>query len=194
MKKIGLTGNIGSGKSLVCSLLERFSVPVYYADDEAKKILDSKEVQAVLKNHFGAKIFSGNWVNRQVLASIVFQSRKELEFLNNTIHPRLKEDIKRWFDKQEKCTYAVVEAAILFENSFENLFDKIVFVSAPKSIRLDRVLKRDKVKREDVLNRMKNQWAEEDKIKLSDYVIYNDDEQMLLPQLIELNKKLESLK
>ena len=194
MKRIGLTGNIGSGKSLVCSFFERTAVPVYYADDEAKKILDSKEVHAELRQHFGAKIFSDNRVNRQVLASIVFQSKEELEFLNNTIHPRLKEDIKRWFEKQENCAYAIVEAAILFENSFENLFDKIVLVSAPESIRLDRVLKRDKVKKEDVLNRMKNQWKEEKKVQLSDYIIYNDGEQMLLPQFVELSNLLESLK
>ncbi len=194
MIKIGLTGNIGSGKSLVCSLFERLSIPVYYADDEAKKILDSKEVHADLRGHFGAKIFSDNKVNRQVLAGIVFQSKKELEFLNNTIHPRLKEDIKRWFAKQENCTYAIVEAAILFENSFESLFDKIVLVSAPESIRLERVLKRDKAKKEDVINRMKSQWAEEKKIELSDYIIYNDGQQMLLPQFVELSNLLESLK
>ena len=193
MKRIGLTGNIGSGKSLVCSIFEKLGVPVYYADDRAKIFLDSPEVQAALQERYGVDIVKGSKVDRKKLASIVFKRKEELQYLNSRIHPLLKNDMDLWFEEQGDIPYAIQEAAILFENGFENLFDKIVMISSPERLRIERVMKRDGVGEEAVLERIRNQWSEERKIALSDYVIINDEIQMLLPQTLKLHQSLYSI-
>ncbi len=188
VKKIGLTGNIGSGKSLVCRIFEKLGVAVYFADDRAKLILDSPRIQKVLQSKYGNNIVKGNKVDRHRLASIVFTDKKELDFLNSLIHPLLKEDMKQWFENLEDVPYAIVEAAILFENGFEYLFDEVIMISAPESLRIQRVMKRDGQKKEAVLQRIQNQWSEEEKCALSDYTIINDEVQLLLPQILQFHK------
>ncbi len=190
MKRIGLTGNIGSGKTLVCRIFEELGVPVYYADERAKRILDSPEVQRRLVQRYGTDIVEDGRVHRKKLAAIVFQSKKELDFLNRNIHPALQKDMEQWFAQCGDIPYAIQEAAILFENSFEHLFDKIIVVSAPPELRLERVIKRDDTSREAVLQRVQNQWDESRKTAKADFVIINDGKTLLLPQIIAIHRHL----
>ncbi len=194
MIKVGLTGNIGSGKSLVCKVFEELGVPVYYADERAKIILDSPEVQQRLVKRYGADIMEAGHIRRKKLASIVFQSKEELAFLNQNIHPALQKDMEIWFAQCGDIPYAIQEAAILFENSFEHLFDKIIVVSAPLELRLKRVMKRDHTSREAVLQRVQNQWEESRKTALADEVIVNDGKRLLLPQILSIHRRLTGKK
>lgn len=194
MIRVGLTGNIGSGKSLVCKVFEELGVPVYYADERAKIILDSPEVQQRLVKRYGADIMEAGHIRRKKLASIVFQSKEELAFLNQNIHPALQKDMEIWFAQCGDIPYAIQEAAILFENSFEHLFDKIIVVSAPLELRLKRVMKRDHTSREAVLQRVQNQWEESRKTALADEVIVNDGKRLLLPQILSIHRRLTGKK
>ncbi len=194
MIRVGLTGNIGSGKSLVCKVFEELGVPVYYADERAKIILDSPEVQQRLVKRYGADIMEAGHIRRKKLASIVFQSKEELAFLNQNIHPALQKDMEIWFAQCGDIPYAIQEAAILFENSFEHLFDKIIVVSAPLELRLERVMKRDHTSREAVLQRVQNQWEESRKTALADEVIVNDGKRLLLPQILSIHRRLTGKK
>ncbi|MBN2237842.1 MAG: dephospho-CoA kinase [Bacteroidales bacterium] len=190
MLKIGLTGNIGSGKSLVCQLFEKLGTPVFYADIEAKKILDSDALRGVLISTFGEEIedITTNRIDRKKLAAIVFNNKSELNKLNALIHPELRNEFKRWSSTHNQFSYVIQEAAILFENGFTDLFDKIIVVSAPQATRLERVMQRDKSNQEDVLARMNNQWSDERKEKAADYIINNSGSELLLPQIVHLHK------
>lgn len=190
MLKIGLTGNIGSGKSLVCSVFEKLGVPVYYADLEAKKILDSSELRAELIRNFGSEIEDKklNSIDRAKLAKLVFNDREQLKKLNSLIHPQLRIAFKNWCIQHTNKAYIIQEAAILFENGFSDLFDKTIVVSAPKEIRLQRVLHRDHASEADVLARMKNQWTDDQKEAAADFIIINDGKELVLPQILKLHQ------
>jgi len=190
MLKIGLTGNIGSGKSLVSNVFEKLGVPVFNADTEAKKILDSITLRPQLLSTFGKDIEdkTNNSINRKKLAAIVFTSPEMLNKLNGLIHPQLRKEFQNWWPQQTNSRYVIQEAAILFENDFTNLFDKTLVVAAPKHIRLQRVMQRDNASEEEVLARMNNQWSDIQKEAAADYIIHNDGTQMLLPQILKLHR------
>lgn len=191
MIRVGLTGGIGSGKSLVASLFEHLSVPVYHADAEAKKMLDDPEVIREITRLFGETLLdTSGYINRQLLAAIVFTDPTKLELLNGLIHPRVKSDFLSWCDQYHERTYVIQEAAILFETGFDRLFDKTISVYAPRDIAVQRVIKRDHVSAGEVMNRMENQWLPEKIAGLADYVIHNDGTRMLLPQVLEIDRKL----
>ena len=194
MLKIGLTGNIGSGKSLICQVFEKLNVPVFYADIEAKKVLDSPVFRPKLIATFGTNIEDKehNNINRKELASIVFKNKNELKKLNDIIHPLLREKFNKWCNNFENSAYVIQEAAILLENGLADYFDKVVVVSAPKNIRLQRVIDRDSTSAEDVLSRMGNQWSDEKKEAAADFIIVNDGEQLVLPQILKLHKLFSS--
>lgn len=189
MLKIGLTGNIGSGKTLVCQVFEKLGVQVFNADIEAKKILDSTTVRSKLIITFGNDIvdIDQNYINRKKLAAIVFNDGTALENLNAIIHPQLRIEFKNWCLLHENEAYVIQEAAILFENGFTDLFDKTIVVSAPKKIRLKRVMERDNAKENEVLTRMENQWSDSKKETAADFIIHNDGAQLILPQIIKLH-------
>lgn len=191
MFRVGLTGGIGSGKSLICSILEKLRVPVYYADAEAKRLMNSHpDLKAQIKKLFGEQAYKNGSLDREYLAGRLFGDGELLVAMNSLVHPAVREDFNRWADLQTDVAYVVEEAAILFESGAHRELDRTVLVSAPEELRIDRVMERDGCDREAVLRRMGHQWSEEELMKLADHVILNDGKQMLLPQVIELHNKL----
>jgi dephospho-CoA kinase len=190
MIKIGLTGNIGSGKTLVCKAFETLGVAVFYADLEAKKILNSALLRPKLIRLFGLEMEdkTHNCIDTKKLATVVFNNKTELDKLNKLIHPQLQHDFENWCLQHTDKPYVIQEAAILFENGFQDLFDKTIVVVAPKSIRLQRLLERDKSTEAEILARMNNQWSDKKKEKAADFIIHNDGKQLLLPQIVLLHQ------
>jgi len=188
--KVGLTGNIGSGKSIVAGIFNTLGAPVYNADKEAKKFLINKVVQTELRKSFGSGIFEKEVIDKKKLAKIVFKNPEALTFLNSLIHPLVRDDLKIWIEKHSDFPYIIYEAAIIFESGFYKTFNKIITVTSPLELSINRVIKRDGIKREDVLARMKNQWKQDRKIKLSDFIINNDESDLVLPQVLKIHKDL----
>lgn len=182
MKKIGITGGIGSGKSVVASLLKLSGVPVYSADDESKRLTASSPViRQALTTLFGEEIYTPNGLNKQLLASCIFNDPAQLEQVNAIIHPEVNRHFLAWVERQQ-TDFCAIESAILFESGFDCMVDVRLMVYAPLETRIARAMKRDGAVREEVLRRMNNQLSDEIKKERSDYVIYNDDRQALLPQ------------
>ena len=192
MKKIGITGGIGSGKTTVASVFEQLGIPVYHADYWAKEIMNTEPlVIERLKELFGKDIYDSNGKsNRKRIAEIVFSDKNKLNELNSVIHPAVWLHGENWLKQHEDKPYILKEAAILFESGGNKGVDKVIMVSAPKEIRLQRVMKRDNVTHEEVEARMANQWPDEKKIALSDFVIVNDDKQLVIPQVLEIHRQL----
>ena len=191
MLKIGLTGNIGSGKTWTCKLFEALGVPIFYADLEARKILNNSKTVADISRLFGSHLLNTkNEIDRKALAAIVFNDTLELAKLNQLIHPKLLEEFRLWTEKYRSHKYVIQEAAILFENGFDKMMDQNICIAAPKEVRLERVIKRDKSNSAEVLARMDNQWSDEKKKAAADFVIYNDGLQMVLPQVLKIHEQL----
>ncbi len=172
-KIIGLTGGIGSGKSTVARYIESKGIPIYIADDEARKLTDSPEVTAKIVETFGDKILNNGILNRNVLSEIVFNNAENLQKLNSIIHPVVRTHFIEWFKSHSDKDYVVKEAAILFESGSYKDCDFILTVEAPEYIRIQRVTKRDGVIEEAVKARMNNQWTDEMRAAKSDFVIVN---------------------
>lgn len=173
MKIIGITGGIGSGKTTVAKMFERYGIPVYYADDEAKKLNDtSLIIRERLIDLFGETIYKSGKLDRALLASKIFSDKNLLQKVNSIIHPEVAKHFEKWVQSQNS-PYVLKEAAILFESGSNKNCDKVILVTAPENIRIDRVMKRDKIEKDQVLSRMKNQWDDDKKRKLSDFVIEN---------------------
>jgi dephospho-CoA kinase len=190
MIKVGLTGNIGTGKSIVSRIFETLGVPVYHADEIAKKFLLDRKIQQAIKDKFGEAVFTDGMIDRKKLASIVFNDQNALDYLNSLIHPKVHEDLKNWFDLQSVHPYVIHEAAILFESGFYKEFDKIITVTAPVEISISRVMQRDAVGKEAVEKRMRHQWRQEQKIELSHYIILNDENHLVIPQVLAIHNEL----
>jgi len=190
MLKVGLTGNIGSGKSLIAKIFETLQIPVFYADAEGKKILDSMEVIEAIKKLFGARVISGNLVNRQALAKIVFTDNSKLIELNNIIHPAVRNAFATWAGRKTDSPYVIYEAAILIESGHYLNMDKIILVTAPEEIRIKRVMERDGATKDMIIQRMANQWPEKKKIEHADFIINNDESELVIPQVIRIHEAL----
>ena len=190
MKKIGITGSIGSGKTYVSKVFESLGIPVFNADNEAKKIMScSFDLINSIKNEFGDDIYDKYSLNKRKLASIVFSDSKKLKKLNSLVHPFVKQEFLNWCKKQ-RSPYVIKEAAILFESNSYKELDSVICISAPKNLRIDRVKARDGFKDYEINNRMKNQFSQEEKENLSDYIVVNDEKELLLPQIISIHEKL----
>ncbi|CAH8294784.1 dephospho-CoA kinase [Mariniflexile fucanivorans] len=173
MKVIGLTGGIGSGKTTVAKQFEALGVPVYIADEEAKKLMNtSKVIKRKLIQLFGNEAYVNNQLNKPFIANIIFNDKTYLQKMNAIVHPRVATHFKKWQSKQN-APYVIKEVAILFENGGHKQCDYVITVIAPKDVRIERLLKRDNTTKERVEAIMKNQWSDDEKIKLSDYVITN---------------------
>jgi len=192
MLKVGITGNMGSGKSTVCRLLEYLGVPVFYADTEAKRLMQTdRPLQAAIVELLGPGAFPEGQIDRRFIASKVFGSQRLLNSLNKLVHPRVQDAFMDWFRSlPPSVPYAAEEAALLFESGGYRLMDRVILVSAPLELRIQRVIARDHSTREEVLSRMNRQWPEERKVALADDVIYNDGSILLLPQVLEIHEKL----
>ncbi len=179
MLKVGITGGIGSGKTTVCKLFEALGVAVYYADDRAKFLMQHEHFLIdQLKQNFGEDIYDHGQLNRAMLAQKVFGNKEQLALLNSLVHPVVFRDTERWYQEQltAKPPYVLKEAALLVETGAYKLLDQLIVVSAPLEVRLQRVVARDKVAAAEVTQRMNNQLAEEEKLKLADFVIENNSD------------------
>lgn len=174
MKIIGITGGIGSGKTTVAKMFEAKGIPVYYADDEAKMLTaTSPEIRELLIELLGEETYKDGVLDRKYMADKIFNDKVLLEQANAIIHPRVADHFVQWVENHKDHPYVLKEAAILFESGSYKHCDKVILVITPKEIRIQRVMDRDKVSRQEVLARMKNQWSDAKKRKLSDYVIQN---------------------
>jgi len=192
MKRIGLTGNIGTGKSTVAGIFEILGVPVYHADKRSREFLDSEDVKKQISSIFGKHLINTmQKVDRRTLAEIVFSDKNKLSHLNAILHPLVEQDFNCWCSTYQDKGYILHEAAILFESGFHRLFDATILVTAPEDICITRVMNRDRVSRELVLDRIRNQWPIEEKQKLANYVIINDDKTMVIPQVFEIHQTLK---
>lgn len=191
MLKIGLTGNIGSGKSVISGIFSSLGIPVYVADDVSKKFLDAPGVKNEIIKHFGYGILTNDHeINRRSLASIVFTDERALLLLNSILHPRIKQDFRNWALLQTVTPYVIQEAAIIFESGFSKEYDYIIHVACPKEMAIDRVVKRDKIDSHSVLRRMQFQLEDTEKSQLADFVILNDGSELVIPQVLAIHKQL----
>ena len=190
MIKVGLTGGIGSGKTTVANYFIELGVPVYFADYEAKKLMNSSaDIKNKLILEFGEKTYQNGELNRKYLASIVFNDTNKLNIINGIVHPAVANHFAKWIKKQ-KSNYIIQENAIIFENTTSSIFDYIIIVTSSIEVRIERILKRDSNSKNDILSRMKNQWDDVKKIGLSDFVIHNIDLADTKKQVGQIHKKL----
>jgi len=189
-KIIGLTGGIGSGKTTVAGYFRAKDIPVYIADEQARRITDLPETLKIIKDSFGETVIENSKLNREQLAKIVFTDKKKLEQLNAIIHPLVKRDFENWLSKFADAPLIIKEAAILFESGNHKDCDYVITVTAPFEDRISRVLKRDNTSRENVINRINNQWSDERLISKSDFVIKNTDPAFAKQQVEKILKKL----
>jgi dephospho-CoA kinase len=195
MMRMAITGGIGSGKTTISKIFEHLGVPVFYADIEAKSILFSESIKADMAVHFGVEIFDEKGkVDTKRLASVVFSDKEKLSQLNSLIHPLLMQHFEHWCHAKatEKYPYVVMEAAILFEGGFNKNVDFVVGVVAPEQERIQRVMKRDQISRERVLDRIQNQFAQQKIAELSDFVISNANGEMVLEKVIDIHQQFSS--
>lgn len=192
--KIGLTGGIGCGKSVVSRLLGIMGVPVYNADNEAKRITSgNNEIRQQLIHLLGEDVFVNGELNKALLATYLFSDPEHAEIVNGIIHPKVKDDFISWASKHDDCPVIAIESAILIEAGFSDAVDKIVMVYAPLELRLERLALRDSTSsKEQILKRIQSQMDDEEKKSLAHFVVVNDEEMPVIPQIIEL-MKLETL-
>lgn len=192
MIKVGLTGGIGSGKTLVSKVFIRLGIPVFNADYEAKVILNTdKETIKQVKKEFGSEIYTDQGIDRKKLAEIIFNNITALQKINAIIHPRVRQYFYEWLKKQ-KVPYVIEEAAILFESGANQELDLTINVHADELVRVRRVMLRDNTTEETVKSRMKNQMSDRQREKLADYTIHNNGDRMLLPQILEIHQHILS--
>ena len=190
MLKIGLTGGIGAGKTTVAHIFEVLGIPIYFADDAAKKLMNENENlrQEIIKN-FGSESYVDGKLNRRFLAEAIFSDSKKTLLINSIIHPATLADAEKWFHEQQG-PYAIKEAALIFEANAENNLDLVIGVSSPLEIRLQRVMKRDGITLEAVEKRMQHQMEENKKMERCDFIIFNNDKDLLIPQVISIHENL----
>ncbi len=190
MLKIGLTGGIGSGKSTVAKIFEVLGIPVYYADDAAKKLMNENDsLKETIIKHFGAESYIDGMLNRSFLAKEVFSDTEKTKLINSIIHPVTIADAELWMQKQ-KSVYAIKEAALIFEAKAEKHLDLIIGVQSPLPLRIQRVMLRDSITEEAVMARMQKQMDEVEKLSRCDFIIVNDEKELLIPQVLNIHQKL----
>jgi dephospho-CoA kinase len=191
-KMIGLTGGIGSGKSVVAKIFSTLGIPVLNADEAAKQIMQtSPEMKAKLIEQFGSSIYDASGLQKEKLAAIVFNDPFQLQLLNAIVHPVTIQAAKDWAAKQTS-PYVIKEAALIFESAAADGLFKVIGVTAPLSLRIQRVMQRDGVSKEQVEARMQHQISDTIKMRLCDFVIDNNNQQMLIPQVLELDKAIRA--
>lgn len=193
MVRVGLTGGIGSGKSTVAQIFEVLGIPVYYADVAAKRLMNEDAVlRSAITNIFGKQAYVNNILDRRYISSIVFSDPAKLASLNAVVHPATKKDGEAWMQKQT-TPYAIHEAALIFEANVSERLDHVIGVSSPTELRINRAMERDKVDRDEVLKRMSQQLDEDLKMSRCDFVLFNDEQQLLVPQVLDLHENLVAL-
>lgn len=198
MKIIGITGGIGSGKTTVCLIFENLGIPVYYADIQAKKLMNNNQLlKKKIKNLLGDDAYFANGkLNRAYVGDKIFSDKGLLAQINTLVHPVVQEDSKRWAEQftRENTPYVLKEAALLVENGSYKSLDGLIVVTCPEDIRIQRVIKRDKTTFEAVMKRLKSQLPESDKVKVADFIVNNDGKNALVPQVWKIHQKLSKIK
>jgi len=190
MLKVGLTGGIGSGKSLVARMFGVLGVPVFEADAAGRHLLaEDPAVRAAILDRFGEGVVHHGKVDRKALAAVVFQDPQALADLNAIVHPAARQAFRHWAEQQH-APYVLMEAAILAETGGHQAFDRVVVVSAPEALRLARVMARDHATEAEVKARMRNQASEEQRLAIADHVIVNNDQQLVIPQVLQVHQAL----
>jgi dephospho-CoA kinase len=191
VKQVGITGGIGSGKSTISKLFGFLGIPVFFADEEAKKLMvEDQELIGKIKATFGDEAYLGKELNRAYLAKLVFKNKAMLEQLNTIVHPALGKRYERWHEMQQDVPYTLKEAAILFEMGGAEAMDKIITVFAPEALRIKRVMERDGATEQAVRDRISKQMPDEEKVKRADFVIINDGQHSLIQQVLDIHKLL----
>lgn len=195
MLKVGITGNIGSGKTTVSKIFELLGIPVFYADDAAKSIMVTDELLiAGVKLAFGAAAyFNDGSLNRKHIAGIVFNDEQQLAKLNALVHPAVFRAFDNWAKQIKNAPYIIKEAALLFESTSYKMCDKSILVTAPLETRIKRVMQRDGITREEIISRNSRQFTQEEKTHLADFIIKNDDMELVIPQVLALHQEFLSL-
>lgn len=193
MLKVGITGGIGSGKSTVCRVFSVLGIPVFESDKIARELMNTDtEIKQQLVDLFGTAVYlPDHTINRKYLAGIVFNNPSLLAQLNTIVHPVVRKTFFDWCEKQQ-TPYIIHEAAILFESGFYKMMDKTITVITSEHERIQRVMKRDGITLEMVNERIKNQWNDQQRKELADFVIGNNDDELVIPQVIEIDKKLRA--
>lgn len=190
MLKVGLTGGIGSGKTTVSRIFMLLGIPVFNADIAAKTIMNEDEaLKKAIIRHFGTKAYTRGAPDRNYIASLVFENEENLATLNSLVHPAVIQSAKNWM-QQQNAPYIIKEAALIFESGSQEELDLVIGVYAPKHLRVQRTMQRDGTDRESVIKRMNNQINEKMKMKLCDFVLYNDEQRLLIPQVLSLHEYL----
>jgi len=192
MLKVGITGGMGSGKTTVAHIFETLGIPVYYADDAAKRIMnEDPSLREEITRIFGDESYNGEGLNRAYIASKVFSHPEQLNMLNAIVHPATIRDGEQWMMRQ-KSHYALKEAALIFESGAAEGLDLVIGVTAPTALRIQRVIDRDGMDRSEIKSRMNKQLDQAIAMKLCDFVINNDEQQLLIPQVLRIHEKLTS--
>jgi dephospho-CoA kinase len=192
MKVVGVTGGIGSGKSVVCNIFKHLGIPVYESDIKAHQLYEKHpETLEKIRNEISEEAIDKNGkINRKKLSEIVFNDNRKLKILNSIIHPLVKTDFNKWVNSNKGFPYVIKEAAILFESGANEYCDKIISVIAPVDLRISRVRERDHKTRAEIEQIINRQMTDEERIPKSDFVIYNDEKQMLIPQVMKIHSSL----
>lgn len=195
MLKVGITGNIGSGKTTVSKIFEVLGIPVFYADDAAKNVMVNDPILIdAIKNTFGkVSYFDDGTLNRKHIAAIVFNNDAELDKLNAIVHPATFRAFDNWLLMHQNAPYILKEAALLFESDSYKMCDKTIMVTAPLEMRIKRVMQRDNLPEEEILKREARQFTEETKLQLADYAINNDETELVIPQVLKLHELFLSM-
>jgi dephospho-CoA kinase len=194
MKKIGITGGIGSGKTIVCEVFRLMGVPVFHADNIARDLQQNdSNVRNALIELLGKDIYNASGIlNRENIARMIFNDKELLAKVNQIIHPAVRENFRHWVVNHIKEKYILYEAAILFESGYYKELDLNILILADEDIRVKRVIKRDNISEQSVRERIKNQMPDQEKIRLADYIIENNEKQLIIPQVLELDKLFRS--
>jgi dephospho-CoA kinase len=188
--RVGLTGGIGSGKSTVARVFEVLGIPVYYADEATRQLMNTDEaLKKEIISNFGEESYSNGQLNRPFIASIVFSNKEKLDLLNALTHPATIRHANEWM-QQQIAPYVIKEAALIFESGSAENLDYVIGVSAPKPLRIRRVMERDGISSEEVQKRMSRQLSEDMKMKLCDFVLVNNELELLTPQVLALHEQL----
>jgi dephospho-CoA kinase len=194
--RIGITGGMGAGKSTICKIFGQLGVSIYDADSRAKFIMsNNQELKKAITENFGWDAYTRkDELNREYLAKVVFNNEEKLELLNNLVHPAVKNDYEQWAQDHRDEPYSLKEAALLFESMSYKTLHKVIVIASPIETRIERIMKRDHVKREDILKRIQNQSTDRERMNKADWVIYNDGVRSLIEQILEVHHKILAIR
>ncbi len=190
MITIGLTGGMGSGKSFIAEIFTHLNIPVFNADKEAKSLYNQEVIRHQMSNYFGGQMYDETGINTALLAKEIFNNPEKLQFVTGIIHPALAQRFFEWTDRMAAYSYVIKEAAILFETGSYRELDLTILVTSPEQLRIQRIKKRDGLSDEEIHQRLKQQWPDEQKVSLADFVIHNNEQDMLLPQVLAIHQQI----